>query len=194
MKAVISSERLALGPVTLSDADSVFTLCQDAELQRFVPLPVPYTRKDAEYFTSTYATDAATSSTFSLWAIRLTTDAAPPTGPRAIIGAIELRCEPLRSATVGFWLGQPYRGLGIMTEALRALVDYAFDPEKLGLERLHWEAVVGNTASAIVAQRNGFVFEGVSRRALAHRDIRVDAWRASLLRSDPREATEGWPV
>ena len=194
MKPVISSQRLALGPVTVSDADTVFEYCQDEELQRFVPLPVPYQRSDAEFFTGGYATDAATSPTFSLWAIRLLSGHAPAHGPRPLVGAIELRFEPLRSATVGFWLGKPHRGLGIMTEALQTLVEYAFDPEGLALERIHWDAAVGNIASATVARRNGFVFEGVSRRALVHRGIRIDSWQATLLRDDPRSLAEGWPL
>ena len=194
MKAVISSQRLALGPVTVSDVDAVYEYCQDEELQAFVPLPVPYARSDAEFFTGRYAADAATSTAFSLWAIRLTEGGAPAAGPRPLVGAIELRFEPLRSATVGFWLGRPHRGLGIMTEALQTLVEFAFDREGLGLERIQWEAVAGNIASATVARRNGFAFEGVGRRALVHRDIRVDAWRATLLRDDPRDPTEGWPL
>jgi RimJ/RimL family protein N-acetyltransferase len=81
-----------------------------------------------------------------------------------------------------------------MTEALQALVEYAFDEGGLGLTRIHWESLVGNYGSAIVARRAGFQFEGVSRRSLVHRDTRVDSWQAVLLREDSREPTEGWPL
>jgi len=194
MKTVLRTERLALGPVTVADANAVFEYCQDPELQACVPVPVPYQRSDADHFTGTYATDAATSPRFSLWAIRLTDGPAPSTGPRPLVGVIELRFEVLGSAEVGFWLGAAHRGQGIMTEALRAVADFAFDREGLALTRLTWNAVVGNTSSAIVAQRNGFQYEGVSRGLIALRDRRVDAWRATLLRDDPRVPAPGWPL
>jgi RimJ/RimL family protein N-acetyltransferase len=182
---MIRSERLTLDAVLPSDLDAVLEYCVDDELQRWVPLPSPYERSDAEFFTGSYAASAGT--TFGLWAIRLA-----PGAP--LLGAIELRFEPLNSATVGFWLGKPHRGQGIMTEALQTLVEYAFDEQGLGLTRLHWQAVTANWASAIVARRNGFRFEGVSRGALVHRDIRVNSWEASLLATDERVETEGWPL
>jgi len=184
---VIQSQRLVLDTVVPGDVDAVLGYCVDEELQRWVPLPVPYLRSDAEFFTGPYAVDAASSEKFALWAIRL-----EPGAP--LLGAIELRFEPLRSATIGFWLGKPHRGQGIMTEAVQTLVEYAFDPQGFDLSRLHWESVAGNWASAIVARRNGFRYEGLSRLSLVHRESRVDGWYATLLRSDDRTETDGWPL
>jgi len=181
----IRSTRLHLDAVVPGDVAAVLEYCVDEELQRWVPLPVPYQLSDAEYFTGTYAASAG--ATFALWAIRLS-----PGGP--LVGAIELRFEPLGSATVGFWLGKPHRGQGIMTEALATIVEYAFDPQGYDLSRLHWEAVAGNWASAIVARRNGFTYEGTQRQSLVHRSSRVDSWQASLLRGDPTTFSEGWPL
>jgi len=189
----IRSSRLQLDAVVPSDASTVLEYCVDEELQRWVPLPVPYTLSDAEYFTGTYAASAG--STFALWAIRLAAGGSPGAQLRApLLGAIELRFEPLGSATVGFWLGKPHRGQGIMTEALATIIDYAFDPQGYDLSRLHWEAVAGNWASAIVARRNGFTYEGMQRQSLVHRESRVDSWQASLLRGDPDTFAEGWPL
>jgi RimJ/RimL family protein N-acetyltransferase len=181
----LETERLLLDPLTERDEDAVYRYCQDEELQRWVPVPVPYERASARFFVGTYAKDASVSPTLTLWAIR---------SDGIFRGVIELRFEPLGSATVGFWLGPDHRGQGIMTEALQALVEYAFDEGGLGLTRIHWESLVGNYGSAIVARRAGFQFEGVSRRSLVHRDTRVDSWQAVLLREDSREPTEGWPL
>lgn len=187
--ARIESSRLVLDSVVPSDVERVLEFCVDEELQRWVPLPVPYQRSDAEFFTGPYA--ASTGATFGLWAIRLS-DGGPIGG--ALVGAIELRFEPLKSATIGFWLGRPHRGQGIMTEAVQTLVEYAFDPQGLDLDRIRWDAVAGNWASAIVARRNGFRYEGLSRLALVHRTQRVDGWFATLLRSDDRSESDGWPL
>jgi RimJ/RimL family protein N-acetyltransferase len=165
MPPTIRSERLTLDALRPSDADAVFRYCQDADVQRWVHIPSPYTHADAEYFVTTYATDAATSAALTLWAIR--------SEGGALLGVIELRHEPLASAT---------------------LIEYAFDPQGLDLQRVRWESFSGNYASAIVARRNGFHFEGTQRKAVVHRDVRVDTWNASLLRDDDRELHDGWPL
>jgi RimJ/RimL family protein N-acetyltransferase len=182
---VIRSERVTLDALTRADTDAILRYCQDDEVQRWVHVPSPYTRADAEYFTTGYAQDAAGSSELTLWAVR---------SEGSMLGVIELRHEPADSATVGFWLGREHRGRGVMSEALQILVEYAFDSQGFDLQRIHWESFAGNLASATVARRNGFHFEGAQRLAAVHRGIRVDTWNASLLRSDSRESTDGWPL
>ncbi|MCX7520959.1 GNAT family protein [Microbacterium sp. STN6] len=63
----------------------------------------------------------------------------------------------------------------------------------LGLRRIEWRAFVGNTASAGVARRAGFRFEGMHRLAGVQRGIRLDDWSAALLATDPRTPVPGWP-
>jgi len=182
----IRSERITLDALKPSDAAAIYRYCQDPEVQRWVHVPSPYTMPDAEYFVTTYATDAATSSALTLWAIR--------SADGDLLGVIELRHEPVGSATVGYWLGKEHRGQSIMTEAVQILVEYAFDPQGLGLTRIHWESFVGNYGSAFVARRNGFHFEGTLRQSVVHRGTRVDTWHATLLSSDDREIHDGWPL
>jgi [ribosomal protein S5]-alanine N-acetyltransferase len=64
---------------------------------------------------------------------------------------------------IGYWLLPPYQGMGIMTEALPAIINYAF---KLpGIHRI--EAVVeeGNTSSNSLLQKLHFVYEGTLRQS-----------------------------
>jgi len=183
--AVIETERLVLDALTPDDADAVYEYCQDDELQRWIPVPQPYTMADAHFFVGPHARAAGAGQTLTIWGIRDST---------GLVGLIELRFEPLASATVGFWLGEAHRGKHIMPEALSALVEYAFDPAGLRLTRLHWECGVGNVASAKVARSAGFQFEGVSRGSIVHRSERLDSWEASLLAGDARELAGGWPL
>lgn len=182
---VLETERLVLDALRLDDADAVYEFCQDEELQRSVPVPVPYTRADAISFVTEYARVAAESVDTLLWAIRVEGE---------FTGIIELKLAPLASATVGFWLGVAWRGQAIMSEALATIVEYGFDDRGLALRRLHWESVVGNIGSAIVARRAGFRFEGTMRQSLISRDSRLDSWQASLLVTDSREPADGWPL
>jgi RimJ/RimL family protein N-acetyltransferase len=183
---LIETERLRLDAITPADTDAVFAYCQDPDVQRWVPIPAPYPRDSAVFFTGEYATKG-NGDEFTLWAIRSISDS-------ALLGAIEMRHQPLRGGSIGYWLGAPHRGLGLMTEAVEALVEYAFADGGLELDRLEWEAVVGNVASAIVARRAGFRFEGSRRSSSVFRDRRVDTWYAGILRTDDREQQPGWPL
>ena len=89
-----------------------------------------------------------------------------------------------RSATVSYWLGEPFTGRGLATDALRTLSRYAFD--QLGLNRLEISAAVSNPRSAAVATRAGFTQEGFCREYEFINGKFLDHVRFSLLARDPR--------
>jgi len=184
----LRSGDLLLDRVTPFDTDLVLEYCLDPELQRYTRVPVPYTRTDAAFFTGIYATEAERGTDVCLWAIRTPDDAA------AIMGTIELRFLSPTTAELGYWLGAPHRGRGIMTTALGLVADHAFSPEGFALETLHWDAVAGNSASAIVAKRIGFTFLGERPSHIAIRDELHGAWLAELHATDSRTPRDGWPV
>jgi len=62
------------------------------------------------------------------------------------------------SAEIGYWLGEPFWGRGIMSEAVAALTEWAF--KELGLVRLHAAVYARNPASARVLTKAGYEFEG----------------------------------
>lgn len=181
---VIRSERLTLDAITPADTDAVLQFCLDPELQRYTRVPVPYSRADAEFFTGPYAVEAEHGTSVRLWAIRI---------DDSFAGTVELRIDASGSAAeLGYWVGAPFRGRGVMTEALGLVAECAFDD--LGLATLRWDAVAGNRASGRVAQRTGFTFLGTRHSHIAIRDELHDAWTAELAAGDPREPTEGWPL
>ena len=75
-----------------------------------------------------------------------------------MIGAcgIVLQEQP---AELGYWLGVPYWGKGYATEALHAVIDFAFTD--LGHDSLHAGARVTNPASRRVLEKCGFQWTGV---------------------------------
>jgi len=79
-----------------------------------------------------------------------------------------------------------------MTEAAIAVIEYAFTIA--ALDRVEWCAVVGNVPSAIVARNAGIHYEGLRRRSMPHRGVRLDGWFGSILRTDDRSPQGGWPV
>ncbi len=74
------------------------------------------------------------------------------------------------TAELGYWLAEPFWGRGIVTRAVRAMVEYAF--QELGLRRVFAEPYATNPASARVLEKAGFTLEG-RMRAGAFKDGRV---------------------
>jgi ribosomal-protein-serine acetyltransferase len=68
-----------------------------------------------------------------------------------------------RSTSMGYWLDERQEGRGIMTLAVRALVDHAL--LVWGLNRVEIRAAADNRRSRAIAERLGFREEGVLREA-----------------------------
>jgi RimJ/RimL family protein N-acetyltransferase len=66
------------------------------------------------------------------------------------------------SCEIGYWMHTPHTGKGYMTEGARALVRLAF--EVIKAERVQIRCDDLNPRSAAVAERLGFVLEGIRRR------------------------------
>jgi ribosomal-protein-serine acetyltransferase len=70
---------------------------------------------------------------------------------------------PHRSTTIGYWLDEGHQGRGLMTRAVRTLVDHAFGV--WDLHRVEIQAAVDNQRSRAIPERLGFREEGVRREA-----------------------------
>lgn len=87
-----------------------------------------------------------------------------------LLGRVALRDVLLGDgvAEVAYWTVAAARGRGVAARATAALARWAFD--EVGLHRLELTHAVANTASCRVAERAGFVLEGIKRSALRHAD------------------------
>jgi ribosomal-protein-serine acetyltransferase len=70
---------------------------------------------------------------------------------------------PHRSTTIGYWLAEAHQRRGLMSRAVRALVDHAFGV--WDLHRVEIQAAVDNHRSRAIPERLGFREEGVRREA-----------------------------
>lgn len=77
-----------------------------------------------------------------------------------------------RTAELGYITAPEARGRGVATEALRQLTEWAF--AELRMERLELLISVGNPASKRVAERVGYVREGVLRSLWFKQGLRED--------------------
>ncbi len=87
----------------------------------------------------------------------------------------------VKSAEVGYWIGESYWGRGIATEALRQMVNYTYT--YFDIVRLYAEVFENNKASMRVLEKNGFYLEGVRRKAVFKNDQLMDDYIWVLLRA-----------
>jgi RimJ/RimL family protein N-acetyltransferase len=177
MTDVIETRRLILRTAQTADIDSIRHYARDPEIARWTLLPRPYRRADAINF------------------INLSKRSTRKKKPREILLAIEYKATDgtigaiglhqinylHRNAEIGCWLGRPFRGRGLMQEAMQALLKHAFTTLKL--KRVSAQVFVGNVASMRMVRRCGFTREGCLRANLLQRN----RWRTSYIYSILRE-------
>ena len=88
--------------------------------------------------------------------------------------------ERRRTAEVGYWLGEPFWGRGIATEALRAITEYGF--KTFDVCRLEAGVFAWNPASARVLEKAGFKLEGRARLAVIKDGQMTDRLLYALVR------------
>lgn len=181
----LQTERLTLRRPNDADREIIVEACNDPAIVRWVPrIPHPYTNGDVEWFLHTFVADGWAAGTFYTWGIE---------HDGVLIGMVSLDNIGAGQCTLGYWMTTAARGQGFLMEAVRRAIDYGFAADGLGLERIEWHALAGNDASARIAQRAGFRYEGLLRKGEAGRAGRVDGWVAGLLASDERSPQE-WPL
>ncbi|MEU0404860.1 GNAT family N-acetyltransferase [Streptomyces sp. NPDC006197] len=171
----LTTDRLRLRTFVPEDVDTVYAVCQDPAIQRWTVVPSPYRREDAEFFLNRLVPDGWREDKEYPFAVE-------PLDGGPLLAAASLHDRGAGVWEVGYWLAPEARGQGYMTEIVRALAHWAFTG--LGCTRLIWRAEVGNTASRAVAERVGFVVEGVQRAGLTNKGTLRDAWVGALLPSD----------
>jgi ribosomal-protein-alanine N-acetyltransferase len=112
--------------------------------------------------------------------------------PQRLVGGLNIsnvRRGIAQTASIGYWIGAPYAGRGLMTEAVRAIAPFAFT--SLRLHRLEAACLPTNAASMRVLAKAGFRLEGLARQylkidgrwqdhnlyALLHDDLKFDPTR-----------------
>ena len=144
---VLETRRLALRAPHLEDAKTVAVLANDRRIaENTARIPHPYKVADAESFIG----GANRTGGEAVFLVTLR--------DRTVIGACGIMFHE-ETPELGYWLGVPHWGKGYATEALHAVIDYAFTD--LGHEALQAGARVTNPASRRVLEKCGFQWTGV---------------------------------
>ena len=102
-----------------------------------------------------------------------------PADSDLVLGSVGLNGITDGQANLGYWVRTDHTGRGIATAVAREVARFAF--EEVGLRRVHLHHHVGNHGSRRVAEKVGFVREGVHRQVAVLHGEAIDAVFYSLL-------------
>ncbi len=146
---VLETERLVLRAPLLGDAKAIATLANDRRIaENTRRIPHPYRVTDAEEFIAKAA--ACRPREMALMIIEREGD---------LVGGCSLTLLDGPVPEINFWLGVPFWGQGYATEAVRAMIDFAFT--ELDHQALQAGARVTNPASRRILEKCGFQWVGV---------------------------------
>lgn len=173
MRITSSDHTISLRTLEPGDVQNVVSLANNPKIAANLrdAFPHPYTEKDAEAF------------------IEAARSANPPfrfaiEKDGHYVGNIALHVQDdvyQKSAEIGYFVGEPYWGQGIGTEAVKLIVDYGFTT--LGVQRIFAGVFSTNPASARLLEKAGFSFEGASKNAVFKNGVLCDELRYAILKA-----------
>ena len=172
----LCAERLALRWLTEVDVPALYEIFSDAAVTRYWSSPpLPHAAAAAALLAEIRRGFAER--TLFQWGIARRAD-------DHVIGTCTLAAlsAPHRRAELGYALGHTHWGRGYADEALRALLDFAFD--SLALHRLEADVDPRNGRSVRVLERAGFRAEGLQRGRYVVAGEVQDAALYGLLREE----------
>jgi [ribosomal protein S5]-alanine N-acetyltransferase len=169
---------IRLTPAKLTDADGLYRYIRDKEITRYtIAIPSPYRRSDMTKFLKLTVKEMKAGSHY-LFVIRRFDS------PEAMgaLGVMVNRHLPY--AELGYWLGREFWNQGIMTQAVKAALGFAFDTLKL--HRVQVAHLDGNEGSRRVIEKCWFRREGIDREAILRDKKWTNIIRYGLLEPEYR--------
>lgn len=149
---VLESRRLVLRAPCIEDVSAIAELANNRKIAEMTAtMPFPYTLEDARAFVSrgSFSADSA------IFALHLKQEHGT-----IFIGMCGYTPRPGESTPeLGYWLGQPYWGKGLATEAIQAVLEYAFT--QTPVTAITGSCRVVNAISRRVLEKCGFWWQSV---------------------------------
>jgi ribosomal-protein-alanine N-acetyltransferase len=169
----LETERLVLRRLTMADAPAVFAYASDPAIGKHTAWPPHATLADSEAYLR-MALTLYEGGNEALWGIVSKEEG-------QVVGTCGLYDIDLRhgTAALGYVLALRLRGRGLMPEAMRAVLGWAFGP--LGLHRVQGVCRVDNDPSTRVMEKLGLRPEGVMRGCRVVKGTRIDMKMYAIL-------------
>lgn len=170
--------QISLSQVGKDDEEALIRWLNDPDIrQNTLRIPFPYRQEHAKDFIRHVQAVKQEYGYLTEWAIR--------NGEGLLIGGIgfsRVYGKYSHKDEMGYWLGAPFRGLGIMTDVVAKVCEIGFT--EYNLLRIEAPVFEFNTASGRVLEKNGFVAEGVLRSYFLKNDKPVDVKMYAKIRPD----------
>lgn len=143
----LSTERLLLRPMEPGDAPEVYFMRTDPHVNQFIDRKSPANLEEVRAFIQKVIEGPNL-----MWSITLK-------GQPKMIGSISLWnfSEDRKVVELGYALHPDHQGKGIMSETLRAVLDFGF--ESLQVDSIEAFTQVGNAPSRKLLDRHGFALQ-----------------------------------
>ena len=174
----IDTERLLIRVVAPCDLPALLEINSKDEITRYVPYKTWVTTADSVAWLERMEKLQAAGGVVQMVIVERQS--------QQVIGACLLFAydEASSRAEIGYVLGRPYWGQGLMIEAIDAVVKFGF--EQLGLRRLEATVDPRNAASLKLIERLGFSNEGTRRQRVLMKGMLVDQRLYGLLQDEWR--------
>jgi RimJ/RimL family protein N-acetyltransferase len=168
MTPTLETPRLLLSPLALADAEQIQEIFPHWEIVRYLAMhvPWPYPPDGARTFIRDIALPAIERSATWQWTLRLKSE------PSRIVGCIDLRTT--ENDNRGFWLGLPWQGQGLMSEACDAVTDFWFETLKFPVLRA--PKAIQNAASRRISEKQGMRIIAVEERDYVSGRFPAELW------------------
>ena len=175
---LLETERLILRRFEIGDAEAMYrNWASDPDVTKYLTWPahtgVDVSKAVLEDWISSYSKD-----NYYQWAIVLKVHGSDPIGS---IAAVHMN-DDIDMIHIGYCLGKTWWHQGIMSEALKAAMDFFFD--KVGANRIESRHDPRNPHSGMVMKKCGMKYEGTMRGADRNNQGICDASWYALLRSE----------
>ena len=167
-----------LRPWNINDLDSLVLSANNINISKFLmnKFPYPYTKEAGERFIAFATND----NPVHVMAIEINGKAV---GGIGIHPLADVECK---NAEMGYWLAEPYWGKGIITDAVRQMIDYGF--KNFDITRIFARPFGTNIASQKVLEKTGFVLEAKFEKTFFKNGEYLDEW-VYAVRKDYQQST-----
>lgn len=173
----LETKRLLLRKYKKEDMDDLYEYASDEEVTRYLTFETYKNMEDANQYIQTLLEKYRNGNEVLPWAIEWKQN-------HKMIGSIGINQWDIENyyIQIGYVLNKKYWNQGIMTEALKTVIDFAF--KNMNIERIELTHDVRNIGSGKVMLKNGLKQEGILRKSKYIKGEFIDCSYYSILREE----------
>lgn len=160
----LTTNRLILRPIELTDAEAVFSYAKNPNVSRYTLWEPHQSAQDSLNYIKDYIFDYYAKGVPEPFGIALKEN------PQKIIGTVGCfwTSKQANAMELAYAVGEEHWGEGIVAEASQAVMDYCF--KEFSLKRIQARCKAENKPSARVMEKVGMTYEGTLKSAVFHRE------------------------